>query len=81
MISNILRMLGVSAFLGILLFNIATSTNTKSSQKISQGFINYKSLNERRSVQLHQTYAPNVIYLGDSQQNNSGLVNLRSRAR
>ena len=81
MISNILRMLGVSAFLGILLFNIATSTNTKSSQKISQGFINYKSVTERRTVQTHQSYAPNIIYLGDNNPQNSGLVKLRSRTR
>ena len=81
MISNILRMLGVSAFLGILLFNIATSTNTKSSQKISQGFINYKSVTEHRTVQAHQSYAPNIIYLGDDNPQNSGLVKLRSRTR
>lgn len=81
MISNILRMLGLSAFLGILLFVIGINTSNKPSQNITQGFVNYKSLTERRSIQLHQQYAPNVIYLGENQQNNSGLVNLRSRIR
>lgn len=81
MISNLLRMLCVAAFLGILLFNIAQSTNTQSSAKKSQGFINYKSVVERQSVQAHQSYAPNIIYLGDNNPQNTGLVKLRSRTR
>lgn len=81
MISNLLRMLCVAAFLGILLFSIAQSTNTQSSAKKSQGFINYKSVTERRTVQTHQSYAPNIIYLGDNNPQNSGLVKLRSRTR
>lgn len=81
MISNLLRMLCVAAFLGILLFNIAQSTNTQSTAKKSQGFINYKLVAERQMVQTHQRYAPNVIYLGDNNTQNSGLVKLRSRTR
>lgn len=81
MISNLLRMLCVAAFLGILLFNIAQSTNTQSTANKSQGFINYKSVVERQMVQTHQSYAPNVIYLGDNNTQNTGLVQLRSRTR
>ena len=76
MISNILRMLCVTAFLGIFLFNVATSINSQESKRRSQNFIKYESLSTR-SAHSHQDYAPNVIYLGDDSNKKANVINLR----
>jgi len=81
MISNILRMICVIAFLGIFLFNIATSINTQESSRKSQNFIKYKPLSER-TAHAHQEYAPNIIYLGENNtQQGQNVIKLRSRTR
>ena len=80
MISNILRMLCVTAFLGVFLFNVATSINSQDTSRKSQNFIKYEPLS-KRSAHSHQNYAPNIIYLGDEGGSGSNTVNLRSRTR
>lgn len=76
MISNILRMLCVAAFLGIFLFNVATSINSQESRRKSQNFIKFESV-AQRSAHSHQDYAPNVIYLGGENDKNTSVINLR----
>ena len=78
MISKILRMICVTAFLGIFLFNVATSINSQESHRKSQNFINYKTINER-SAHAHQSYAPNIVYLGDSDVRGANTIRLQSR--
>ncbi len=78
MISKILRMICVTAFLGIFLFNIATNINAQESHRKSQNFINYKTVAER-SAHAHQSYAPNIVYLGDSEVQGKNMIKLNSR--
>ena len=75
MISKILRMICVTAFLGIFLFNIATSINSQESHRKSQNFINYKPLNQR-AAHSHQSYAPNIVYLGDEEVKSSNTIRI-----
>lgn len=77
MISKILRMICVTAFLGIFLFNVATSINSQESHRKSQNFINYKPLNQRMgAAHAHQSYAPNIVYLGDNEVSSSNTIKL-----
>lgn len=78
MISKILRMICVTAFLGIFLFNVATNIQAQESHRKSQNFINYKPVSER-SAHAHQHYAPNIVYLGDNDVRGKNTVSLRSR--
>lgn len=80
MIPNILRMLCVAAFLGIMLFSLALNTNTRTVYRNNQDFINYKPLNSRRMVHSHQQHAPNIIYLGDDYKS-SDIVSHRLKSR
>ena len=82
MFSNVIRTLCVLAFIGVLLMtwviNAIVQDNIK--KESSHGFLHYKTVKQRK-MRMKQVYTPNVIYLGDSEQQGSNTIQLRSRIR
>ena len=82
MFSNVIRTLCVLAFIGVLLMtwviNALVQNNIKNDSP--HGILRYKTVKQRK-MRMKQVYTPNVIYLGDSEQQGSNTIQLRSRIR